>query len=128
MLIDIYRELLKDIQTFSELPKGTKVQIGETECRESSISVLISVDNSRTKWDICGAIRYVYNLKLIYYIEAQTNEKKYKVYKFFEDLIEYLNKKEKETYSSIDAESVPELKSKNMNGLDVFELNCLLYP
>lgn len=128
MLIDIYRELLKDIQTFSELPKGTKVQIGETECRESSISVLISVDNSRTKWDICGAIRYVYNLKLIYYIEAQTNEKKYKVYKFFEDLIEYLNGTEKETYSSIEVENIPILKQKNVNGLDIFELNCLLYP
>lgn len=128
MLIDIYRELTNQISEFIGTPRGTKVQIGETESRESSISIVLDTNKEKTKWEICGKIRYVYDLKLIYQIEAQTNSKKYKIYTYFEDLIKYLQGHKKETYSSIEVENIPILKQKNVNGLDIFELNCLLYP
>ena len=38
MLFDVYEELKELISNYNELPKGTIVQIGETESRKSSIS------------------------------------------------------------------------------------------
>ena len=53
MLFDVYEELKELISKYEELPKGTMVQIGETESRKSSISIVLTYD-STTRKEICG--------------------------------------------------------------------------
>lgn len=126
MLFDVYKELKELISNYNELPKGTIVQIGETESRKSSISIVLTYDSS-TRTEICGNILWVYKCKIIYQIEAQTDNRKLKVFEFLENLYKYLDESKKEKISFLRGFNIPTLNVKNINGLDVFSIEFLAY-
>ena len=53
ILSDLYNQIISTIKGIEEIPNKTQVQIGETEGRKNSISVLIKSVGSIE--DICGA-------------------------------------------------------------------------
>lgn len=126
MLFDVYEELKDLISNYNELPKGTIVQIGETESRKSSISIVLTYDSS-TRTEICGNVLWVYKCKIIYQIEAQTDNKKLKIFEFLEKLYKYLDESEKEEISFLRGFNIPTLNVKNINGLDVFSIEFMVY-
>lgn len=126
MLFDVYKELKELISNYNELPKGTIVQIGETESRKSSISIVLTYDSS-TRTEICGNILWVYKCKIIYQIEAQTDNRKLKVFEFLENLYKYLDESKKEKISFLRGFNIPTLNVKNINGLDVFSIEFMIY-
>lgn len=126
MLFDVYEELKELISKYEELPKGTMVQIGETESRKSSISIVLTYDSS-TKTEICGNVLWVYKCKIIYQIEAQTDNRKLKVFEFLENLYKYLDESKKEKISFLRGFNIPTLDVKNINGLDVFSIEFMVY-
>lgn len=126
MLFDVYKELKELISNYNELPKGTIVQIGETESRKSSISIVLTYDSS-TRTEICGNILWVYKCKIIYQIEAQTDNRKLKVFEFLENLYKYLDESKKEKISFLRGFNIPTLNVKNINGLDVFSIEFMVY-
>ena len=126
MLFDVYEELKELISEYEELPKGTMVQIGETESRKSSISIVLTYDSS-TKTEICGNVLWVYKCKIIYQIEAQTDNRKLKVFEFLENLYKYLDESKKEKISFLRGFNIPTLDVKNINGLDVFSIEFMVY-
>ena len=126
MLFDVYEELKELISEYEELPKGTMVQIGETESRKSSISIVLTYDSS-TRTEICGNVLWVYKCKIIYQIEAQTDNRKLKVFEFLENLYKYLDESRKEKISFLRGFNIPTLDVKNINGLDVFSIEFMVY-
>lgn len=126
MLFDVYEELKELISNYNELPKGTMVQIGETESRKSSISIVLTYDSS-TRTEICGNVLWVYKCKIIYQIEAQTDNRKLKVFEFLENLYKYLDESKKEKISFLRGFNIPTLDVKNINGLDVFSIEFMVY-
>lgn len=126
MLFDVYKELKELISNYNELPKGTIVQIGETESRKSSISIVLIYDSS-TRTEICGNVLWVYKCKIIYQIEAQTDNRKLKVFEFLENLYKYLDESKKEKISFLRGFNIPTLDVKNINGLDVFSIEFMVY-
>lgn len=126
MLFDVYEELKELISNYNELPKGTMVQIGETESRKSSISIVLTYDSS-TRTEICGNVLWVYKCKIIYQIEAQTDNRKLKVFEFLEKLYKYLDESKKEKISFLRGFNIPTLNVKNINGLDVFSIEFMVY-
>lgn len=126
MLFDVYKELKELISNYNELPKGTIVQIGETESRKSSISIVLTYD-SNTRTEICGNVLWVYKCKIIYQIEAQTDNRKLKVFEFLENLYKYLDESKKEKISFLRGFNIPTLDVKNINGLDVFSIEFMVY-
>ena len=126
MLFDVYEELKELISNYNELPKGTIVQIGETESRKSSISIVLTYDSS-TRTEICGNVLWVYKCKIIYQIEAQTDNRKLKVFEFLEKLYKYLDESKKEKISFLRGFNIPTLDVKNINGLDVFSIEFMVY-
>lgn len=126
MLFDVYEELKELISKYEELPKGTMVQIGETESRKSSISIVLTYDSS-TRTEICGNVLWVYKCKIIYQIEAQTDNRKLKVFEFLENLYKYLDESKKEKISFLRGFNIPTLDVKNINGLDVFSIEFMVY-
>lgn len=126
MLFDVYEELKELISEYEELPKGTMVQIGETESRKSSISIVLTYDSS-TRTEICGNVLWVYKCKIIYQIEAQTDNRKLKVFEFLENLYKYLDESKKEKISFLRGFNIPTLDVKNINGLDVFSIEFMVY-
>lgn len=126
MLFDVYEELKELISNYNELPKGTIVQIGETESRKSSISIVLTYDSS-TRTEICGNVLWVYKCKIIYQIEAQTDNRKLKVFEFLENLYKYLDESKKEKISFLRGFNIPTLDVKNINGLDVFSIEFMVY-
>ena len=126
MLFDVYKELKELISNYNELPKGTIVQIGETESRKSSISIVLTYDSS-TRTEICGNVLWVYKCKIIYQIEAQTDNRKLKVFEFLENLYKYLDESKKEKISFLRGFNIPTLDVKNINGLDVFSIEFMVY-
>lgn len=126
MLFDVYEELKELISNYNELPKGTIVQIGETESRKSSISIVLTYDSS-TRTEICGNVLWVYKCKIIYQIEAQTDNRKLKVFEFLEKLYKYLDESKKEKISFLRGFNIPTLNVKNINGLDVFSIEFMVY-
>lgn len=126
MLFDVYEELKELISKYGELPKGTMVQIGETESRKSSISIVLMYDSS-TRTEICGNVLWVYKCKIIYQIEAQTDNRKLKVFEFLENLYKYLDESKKEKISFLRGFNIPTLDVKNINGLDVFSIEFMVY-
>lgn len=126
MLFDVYEELKELISKYEELPKGTMVQIGETESRKSSISIVLMYDSS-TRTEICGNVLWVYKCKIIYQIEAQTDNRKLKVFEFLENLYKYLDESKKEKISFLRGFNIPTLDVKNINGLDVFSIEFMVY-
>lgn len=126
MLFDVYKELKELISNYNELPKETIVQIGETESRKSSISIVLTYDSS-TRTEICGNILWVYKCKIIYQIEAQTDNRKLKVFEFLENLYKYLDESKKEKISFLRGFNIPTLNVKNINGLDVFSIEFMIY-
>lgn len=126
MLFNVYEELKELISNYNELPKGTIVQIGETESRKSSISIVLTYD-SNTRTEICGNVLWVYKCKIIYQIEAQTDNKKLKIFEFLEKLYKYLDESKKEKISFLRGFNIPTLNVKNINGLDVFSIEFMVY-
>ena len=126
MLFNVYEELKELISKYEELPKGTMVQIGETESRKSSISIVLTYDSS-TRTEICGNVLWVYKCKIIYQIEAQTDNRKLKVFEFLENLYKYLDESKKEKISFLRGFNIPTLDVKNINGLDVFSIEFMVY-
>ena len=126
MLFDVYKELKQLISNYDELPKGTIVQIGETESRKSSISIVLTYDSS-TRTEICGNVLWVYKCKIIYQIEAQTDNRKLKVFEFLENLYKHLDESKKEKISFLRGFNIPTLNVKNINGLDVFSIEFMVY-
>lgn len=126
MLLNVYEELKELISNYDELPKGTIVQIGETESRKSSISIVLTYD-SNTRTEICGNVLWVYKCKIIYQIEAQTDNKKLKIFEFLEKLYKYLDESKKEKISFLRGFNIPTLDVKNINGLDVFSIEFMVY-
>lgn len=126
MLLNVYEELKELISKYGELPKGTMVQIGETESRKSSISIVLTYD-SNTRTEICGNVLWVYKCKIIYQIEAQTDNKKLKIFEFLEKLYKYLDESKKEKISFLRGFNIPTLDVKNINGLDVFSIEFMVY-
>jgi len=126
MLFNVYEELKELISNYNELPKGTIVQIGETESRKSSISIVLTYDSS-TRTEICGNVLWVYKCKIIYQIEAQTDNKKLKVFEFLENLYKHLDESKKEKISFLRGFNIPTLNVKNINGLDVFSIEFMVY-
>lgn len=126
MLFNVYEELKELISKYGELPKGTMVQIGETESRKSSISIVLTYDSS-TRTEICGNVLWVYKCKIIYQIEAQTDNRKLKVFEFLENLYKYLDESKKEKISFLRGFNIPTLDVKNINGLDVFSIEFMVY-
>lgn len=126
MLFDVYEELKELISNYNELPKGTMVQIGETESRKSSISIVLTYDSS-TRTEICGNVLWVYKCKIIYQIEAQTDNRKLKVFEFLENLYKYLDESKKEKISFLRGFNISTLDVKNINGLDVFSIEFMVY-
>lgn len=126
MLFNVYEELKELISNYNELPKGTIVQIGETESRKSSISIVLTYDSS-TRTEICGNVLWVYKCKIIYQIEAQTDNRKLKVFEFLEKLYKYLDESKKEKISFLRGFNIPTLNVKNINGLDVFSIEFMVY-
>ena len=126
MLFDVYEELKELISEYEELLKGTMVQIGETESRKSSISIVLTYDSS-TRTEICGNVLWVYKCKIIYQIEAQTDNRKLKVFEFLENLYKYLDESKKEKISFLRGFNIPTLDVKNINGLDVFSIEFMVY-
>lgn len=126
MLFDVYKELKQLISNYDELPKGTIVQIGETESRKSSISIVLTYDSS-TRTEICGNVLWVYKCKIIYQIEAQTDNRKLKVFEFLENLYKHLDESKKEKISFLRGFNIPTLDVKNTNGLDVFSIEFMVY-
>ena len=126
MLFDVYEELKELISNYNELPKGTIVQIGETESRKSSISIVLTYDSS-TRTEICGNVLWVYKCKIIYQIEAQTDNRKLKVFEFLENLYKHLDESKKEKISFLRGFNIPTLNVKNINGLDVFSIEFMVY-
>lgn len=130
MLFDVYIELKELITKYKYLPEGTIVNIGETESRKSSISIVLTMNN-RTKEDICGNILWIYNCKIIYQIEAQTDSRKLKVFEFLENLYNYLHNYLEEVKNSeitcIRSLNAPKLNAKNINGLDIFSMEFIVY-
>ena len=126
MLFNVYEELKELISNYNELPKGTIVQIGETESRKSSISIVLTYDSS-TRTEICGNVLWVYKCKIIYQIEAQTDNRKLKVFEFLENLYKYLDESKKEKISFLRGFNIPTLDVKNINGLDVFSIEFMVY-
>ena len=126
MLLNVYEELKELISNYDELPKGTIVQIGETESRKSSISIVLTYD-SNTRTEICGNVLWVYKCKIIYQIEAQTDNKKLKIFEFLENLYKHLDESKKEKISFLRGFNIPTLNVKNINGLDVFSIEFMVY-
>ncbi len=126
MLFNVYEELKELISNYNELPKGTIVQIGETESRKSSISIVLTYDSS-TRTEICGNVLWVYKCKIIYQIEAQTDNRKLKVFEFLENLYKHLDESKKEKISFLRGFNIPTLNVKNINGLDVFSIEFMVY-
>lgn len=126
MLFDVYKELKQLISNYDELPKGTIVQIGETESRKNSISIVLMYDSS-TRTEICGNVLWVYKCKIIYQIEAQTDNRKLKVFEFLENLYKHLDESKKEKISFLRGFNIPTLDVKNTNGLDVFSIEFMVY-
>ena len=126
MLFNVYEELKELISNYNELPKGTIVQIGETESRKSSISIVLTYDSS-TRTEICGNVLWVYKCKIIYQIEAQTDNRKLKVFEFLENLYKHLDESKKEKISFLFVFNITTLNVKNINGLDVFSIEFMVY-
>ena len=126
MLFNVYEELKELISNYNELPKGTIVQIGETESRKSPISIVLTYDSS-TRTEICGNVLWVYKCKIIYQIEAQTDNRKLKVFEFLENLYKHLDESKKEKISFLRGFNIPTLNVKNINGLDVFSIEFMVY-
>lgn len=120
--------VLKICNDFPDLPEeivnNGGVQLGETDGRNSRISLYVTANLSNSTRVVCGYTYATYDIDLYYQIAAQNNEEKLNALNLLENLVLWLNRKAmEEEVGRIEAANVSRMTRKSMNGLNVFEVN-----
>lgn len=115
ILSDLYNQIISTIKRIEEIPNKTQVQIGETEGRKNSISVLIKSVGSIE--DICGNILLRLEADITYQVISPSDKEK-------TSALELLDKIKSEIVSKLGyrCETAVALEGKNPNGMEIFTL------
>lgn len=120
-LSKIYSDLIMAIGSCPEFPENVQIHIGETDSRKSAMSIVVDLDNSKSRKNICGEWLKAYSLDLFYQVVAQTDKQKSNVFDLLNNISNFIVENSKSfNINWIETVSSPKMIGKNNNGLDVF--------
>lgn len=126
-LDEIYINLITAIRSCQEFPQNVTVHIGETDSRQSAMSIVVDLNLSKTKKTVCGELIKVYDFDLYYQISTQTDNQKVNTLKFLNKLSNFLcSNYYKFNLYNITIMSSPKIMGKNNNGLDIYLTKFLI--
>lgn len=126
-LDEIYLNLITAIRSCPGFPQNVAVHIGETDSRQSAMSIVVDLNLSKSKKTVCGEWIKIYDFDLYYQISTQTDNQKRNTFKFLNILSEFLHKDYyKFNLDNITIMSSPKIMGKNNNGLDIYLTRFLI--
>ena len=90
-LDEIYLNLITAIRSCPGFPQNVAVHIGETDSRQSAMSIVVDLNLSKSKKTVCGEWINIYDFDFYYQISTQTDNQNVNTFKFLNKLSDYLH-------------------------------------